>query len=368
VNIVANLPFMPAQVNTSKRLSVVLDSGAALSVVSPEVADQLDLQSSTSIEAAGMGKGASETLRLLHGATLIWGKKPDQLKLKDQTIASLPIDYIGAQTGQRADGIFGSNLFQNYRISIDYAANEVVFAPSGVPWHAPGPGIPIEVSGNVPVVEAELAAPDGSVVKAKFIVDIGTTGALILSKRFLDLHPELTAGLSWAAAPSVTAVGGTIDLKLVRLHSVRIGAFTLDGPIAAVPNEAKGLTADPKIAGTIGGDILHRFTATWDYGARKMWLVPNSRLHEVFRADASGMHLVAKGPNLRQIFIDSVLPGSAADRAGVHIGDRLEAVDGRRSTLWNAVERLMHAGSSVALSLVRNGERLRILFRLEKRI
>lgn len=360
VKMISNLPIMPGRVNGSRSLNVILDSGAALSVVSPEVANKMGLQSSTSIQAGGFGEGSDQTLRLVDSASLAWGPDDASIRLSNERIAVLPIDYIGAQIGHQIHALFGSNVFQSFRITLDYAHENVTFAPFDEPCTPDAAAIPIEIAGNVPIVEAEIAGRNGLLVKAKFVVDIGTTGAAILSKRFLDDHPALLEDAPLVVSPPFSAVGGKIESKLVRLSRLRIGGHDLDGPVAVIPDQPAGILASPGIAGLLGGEILRRFTVTWDYGSHRMWLVPNGRLHAPFEADASGLHLIAKGSKLAQIYVDAVLPRSPAALADVQVGDRIVSLNGRSQPLWGMMRDLMVPKTKVTLLVERNGKLLRI--------
>jgi len=365
IELISNLPFLPVRVNGSEVLNGILDSGAGISVVSPQHAMDLGLLSTGSVKAGGFGQGADQTLHLVEQTDLSVGTQGNELTLPHQTIAVLPIDYIGSQTGHPTDALFGSNLFKNFRITLNYARQTATFAPFGAPWHVPAVAIPIDVSGNVPIVDVTLTGENGAAVTARFVVDIGTTGALIMSRQFLDAHPQLTEGHAWVKAPSASAVGGSIDFNLIRLTGLTLGPFRLKAPIAAVPAQASGVLATPGLAGLLGGEVLNRFTVSWDYQHEQMWLVPNGRLHRLFKADASGLHLIARGTNLDEIYIDEVLPRSSADRAGLRAGDRVVEVNGRAPKLWKLGELFTHSGTTVSLSILRGSAPRRLKLHLQ---
>ena len=90
---------------------------------------------------------------------------------------------------------------------------------------------------------------------ALFIVDSGTTGAMLLSRKFLEAHPAIAAGHPYVDMPSVKAVGGTIDFQLVRITGLDLGPLHLTAPIAIVPRETAGVLAMPDLAGFIGAGI-----------------------------------------------------------------------------------------------------------------
>ncbi len=126
VQVVSNLIVMPAYVNNSDKLEAVLDTGASQNVLMPGLASKLNLHPTMTAQAKGIGKGQDETMHISSGARLAWGDNR-QLTLNDQIVAALPIDYVSQQTGQHVDAIFGSSLFQHFRIRVDYEHSEVTF-------------------------------------------------------------------------------------------------------------------------------------------------------------------------------------------------------------------------------------------------
>jgi membrane-associated protease RseP (regulator of RpoE activity) len=78
------------------------------------------------------------------------------------------------------------------------------------------------------------------------------------------------------------------------------------------------------LAGNVGGGVLERFTVTFDYPRRVMILEPNGR--EADPPDRSGMWLNAFDRAFR---VEAVTPGGPAADAGLAVGDRVLAVDGR---------------------------------------
>ncbi len=104
------LVYMQGDVNGSGPLNVILDTGSSVSIVSPQVAEAAGLTAVGSMRAAGIGKGSSQTVRLLDNCEFTWGAPKEQLRLTNQRAAILPIDFVSAEVGKRADAIFGSNL------------------------------------------------------------------------------------------------------------------------------------------------------------------------------------------------------------------------------------------------------------------
>ena len=359
--VISGLVYIQGEVNNSTPLNVILDSGASVSIVSPPLAETLRLTSTHSSEASGIAKGLDQTVHFVDDCELKWGSQASQISLLHQQSAILPIDYIAEQVGKRVDAIFGSNLFLHYTITVDYEQQRVTFTSpvSGAPIL--GTAIPVQVLSNTPFVEASIEGEDGKKVTALFLVDSGTTGAMILNKKFLESHPGLIAQTHFVDTPTVTAVGGAIHSKRVRVPHVGLGPFLFSGVVAAVPEASSGALSNATVAGFIGAGILKRFTVTWDYTGKRMVLLPNRTLSAPFETDASGLHLVSPGPQYQIVTIDSVLPGSPAAQAGLEPGDEILAVDEVSGLpLWKVSEALRKAGTSVVLTVQRKATILKI--------
>ena len=65
-------------------------------------------------------------------------------------------------------------------------------------------------------------------------------------------------------------LGHSFPIKVGYWRSVSLGPWSLPG--------ATGATG----ASAIGGQILHRFTVTFDYPHKKLWLQPNRSFHDPF--------------------------------------------------------------------------------------
>jgi predicted aspartyl protease len=367
VQVVSNLIVMPGYVNDSGKLEAVLDSGASDNVLMPNLALKLNLHPTMSAHAGGLGEGQDENMHISSGARLAWGNDR-QVALGDQNIAALPIDYVSQQTGHPVDAIFGSSLFQHFRIRVDYEHSEVTFTSGSGPSTS-GTTIPITLYAGVPFVEATFETATGEKVPARFLVDSGTTGTLILSKKFLEAHPSITKGHVLVNAPAVTAVGGSIQLELLRITGLDLGPFHLAAPIAAVPNSVVGALANNDIAGFIGAGILSRFTVDWDYARKTMTLTPNHYYGDPFEADASGLRLVAEGPVWKTIQVAAISPGSPAAEAGLKAGDILNSVDGKvPPPLFELQKLLTHPGSSISFTILRSGKQSAMTITLRRMV
>ena len=360
--VISGLVYMQGEVNSSAPLSVVLDTGSWVTIISPSVAQAVGLTSTKTTEAGGLGKGSSQTLHLLDDCELKLGNQQGEILLQHQQGAILPIDHLSAQVGKRVDVIFGSNLFLHYTVTVDYEHERTTFSLPGSGPPPLGNSIPIQILSNVPFVEATIEGEDGKKITGLFFLDSGTANAaMILNKKFLDTHPGLIAEAHVMDLPAVTAVGGAIHFKRARVTHLGLGPFRFSDVAAAVVNASSGSLSNANIAGIIGTGILKRFTVTWDYMHKLMYLLPNPKLEDPFETDASGLHLVSPGPQYQAVMIDSVLPGSPAALAGLEPGDEILTVDESSGLpLWKVSDALRKAGTSVVLTVQRETTTLKI--------
>ncbi|MFT4114355.1 PDZ domain-containing protein [Silvibacterium sp.] len=347
VELIHTLVYMPGAIGSSGPLNVILDSGSSMNIVSPDVAIKAGLTGSgITLRASGLGQGESEALRLFENADLHWGPAGHELNLTGQKGAILPIDYISEQIGRRTDALLGGDLFLRYTITVDYQHQSATFTPAKNSIHPAGTEIPLRIVSNSPFVEAVVLGDDGRAVRGLFFVDSGLTADLVLSQGFLEAHPGLITDSHFASAPAVRAVGGEVRSHLALLAGFGLGPFHFSHLVADVPASSNGLLANPAIAGIVGARLLSRFTITWDWSHKRLFLAPNENFNSPFQLATSGMHLVAPGPDYRAVVVDSVLKGSPASEAGLVLGDHIVAVNGNNDpALWQVLEALRATGS-----------------------
>jgi predicted aspartyl protease len=121
--------------------------------------------------------------------------------------------------------------------------------------------VPLIVEGNRPFIELTFRKPDGSVRKARFLIDTGGGGFLITEPLAHDL------GLTWG--PEIHEEGSKFAV-VVSAPEVSVGDFRLDlnpkrtlvliGASSSLPSTAPG-HAD----GTIPGHVLAQYDIVFDY-------------------------------------------------------------------------------------------------------
>ena len=80
--------------------------------------------------------------------------------------------------------------------------------------------------------------------------------------------------------PNVVAVGGEFSARLGRVPAVKLGGFLVSNPLTQFSQNTSGIFATPGLAGTIGAQMLERFTVILDYPHMEMILEPNEHFDE----------------------------------------------------------------------------------------
>lgn len=268
-----SLIYMQASINGSQPLWMVLDTGASVTVFDESVSKMLGIRFLGEGNVDGPGQGPNQKWTFANHTTLMFAG----IDLGDQTVATLPLEWFSRQVGRRTDGFLGSNVFRNYVVEIDYE-NQVLrlHDPEVYRYSGSGQRLPLRFIWNdIPTVHAEVVAQDGTAINGVFLVDSGATTAIWLTKAFSEAHPEVLSAQGAVEVPKVVAVGGELSARLGRVQAIKLGGFEVSMPLTQFTQNTSGIFASPCITGTIGAQMLRRFTVIFDYPHGQMILEPN---------------------------------------------------------------------------------------------
>jgi predicted aspartyl protease len=118
------LVLLQASVNAQGPFQFIVDTAAGRTVISPRLADRLNVRSEKAIVGAGVGGQIP-----LSRATL------DSLTVGDATVRDHVvviggfIDAISSAAGAEMDGIIGNNFLNQFHVTLDYPRSRLKFAP-----------------------------------------------------------------------------------------------------------------------------------------------------------------------------------------------------------------------------------------------
>jgi hypothetical protein len=183
--------------------------------------------------------------------------------------------------------------------------------------------VPFRLAGFIPVVPMTV---DGR-YSGEFRIDVGSSSTVDLHTPFVKRH-----GLLAKAKPSIEVMGGgfggTFSSRMTRMRSMTLGPFTWKQPLVTLSTGETGMLASEDYAGNIGNQILDRFTVTFDYDRRELWLEPGTSAQKRDRFSRLGAQLMRLDGVIK---VGQLLPGSPAERAGMHELDEVVTIDGKPS-------------------------------------
>lgn len=296
----------------------IFDSGG-VAIVSPEVAHELGLKiTGTSTGGSGVGENTVE-----RGATNIAEVKVGSLSLTDidfGVISFADTKYVfGAN---RIDGVIGYPLFKRFVVKIDYEARRLTFTePSAFAYHGSGTTVQLDFDGHLPLVNGSI---DG--VPGIFVIDTGARSALLLYGPFTEKN-NLRAKYK-ASLEGVTGwgIGGPVRSQLARVNSLMLGAVEVHNLVARLSLQRSGALASSDRAALVGPDVLKQFTTTFDYTRKQLIFEKNSNYGKADSYDRAGMWFGQEGDHFEVI---DVIAGGPASEAGIKVGDRIVAIDGK---------------------------------------
>ena len=149
------------------------------------------------------------------------------------------------------------------------------------------------------------------------MLDTGSALALVLEPEFVA-KSHAVASVPKTIELRLGGVGGQSFQPCGRIERLELGPYALERPVAVMPRPGPGHTSVPGSIGNIGGDVLQRFRATFDYPHARLYLVPGPSFARPFEADMTGLTLGVKPAG--EIAVVRVEPGSPAAEKGIAAG------------------------------------------------
>ncbi|HLX26465.1 MAG TPA: aspartyl protease family protein [Candidatus Cybelea sp.] len=338
-----NHVYLDVMLNGKGPYHFIFDSGGS-NVVDPAVAKEIGAFGAGSAQGSGVGS-QTESLSFAHVATLQVG----DAVLKNQFFGVAPTRLgFGVSAGRPVDGLIGWEVLARYITTFNYADKQVVLGMPGATQPPAGAHVvPFVLYGTQPQIACTI---DG--IPAECTIDTGARDTITFMTPFLTAHPEVVPATTTAIGVDGFGFGGPALGKLGRVTQIGIGDLQLTNLIGDYSTQKAGALAAPFVGANIGGNLLRRFTVTFDYYNGTMALVPNDAFKEADWYERSGLFLVRRGD---AVLVVDARPGTPAADAGIARGDVITAVNGTptKTMLLGDVRNLLAqpAGSIVTLTL-----------------
>ena len=347
-------------VNNSRPLSFVLDTGDQFAIINLDRAKEMGLKLQGEIHMGGAGAAISTGSFVRDSSFTIPGFPGFSQPLN----AALPIGRMAPRFGQDFDGIIGSEFIRQFVLELDYQARVIrLYDRDKFNYTGPGQSIPITFnSGGHPIIEGEVTPVGSAPVTGKFVLDVGSGGALALYSPFVTGHNLLGANLPTIKAIGVGGAGGEVSARIGRVSELKIGAFKISRPITLFAEDKVGAFASPALVGNIGQQIAGKFRLFFDYSHKRIIFEPNNSFAERFDRAFGGLSIVAEGSDYRTFRIADVLEDSPGTEAGLQRDDVITAIDGKAAaelSLTKVLE-LFERPVAYKLTVRRGGQTLQV--------
>lgn len=346
--------YVPAVVNSDSTW-LLLDTGLSFTGLDRDWA-----------RAIGAIPATADTI----SATVLSRLQLGDLDLRDLPVALYALRRVSEASGRAQHGLLGNDLLQGFTVDIDYRARRVRFLEgTGYRYRGHGMIVPFTAEADLPLLHGQLTVRGRRPIPARLLLDTGASGlCLILTTPFVERY-ELSRISPALEAPIGTGLAGDLHGTIVRLQELRLGGLKVRSPTAGLGGEHKGFLARTDIDGVIGEAVFEDSRLIVDYARNRVILEPSRDASAHCDFDQSGLRLVARGPGLRHVVVDYVLPRSPAADADLRVGDELLLVDGRRvadTDLGTVRELLRVDGARRRLVVLRDADTIRVSLELRR--
>jgi len=258
------LILLPVQVNDRGPFDFILDTGAGTSLLSTEVAKELDIKVIGLKEGQSAGGEVSVSLAKVDSLTVA------ETKLEDVDVGIVDLGHIAKTIGARIDGDLGYNFLKHFRVTIDYLDSLLRLEdPKGLDSFACGTmtETPIRLANPAkPLILVEIHANGRG--PFQFAIDTGTSTTVIA--------PELAQVLGVQTSPvGAGATGGApVDFFAGSLQSFQLGGARIDNMAVVVADFFTMLNSaiGAKLDGIVGYNFLRNYKVVIDYPGETLTL------------------------------------------------------------------------------------------------
>lgn len=331
--------YVPARVN-GRDAAVLLDTGAAWTVIDKRFAEKLGLKSSGYRTTRGTGGTAPSQYG--YGISIDLG----HLRLRNVTVLVMDLSDVERRLGISLPVIVGPEAFATVITDLDIPAKTVTFWERGG-WNPPAGAARLSATA-VGTVRAVPISIEGR-APAPFLLDIGNGRAPLQIHAHYAKEQNLLQGRRTSTMIS-GAIGGERPVPVARLREIKFGGETLRDIPAQFPPDDGSAASDRGFAGNLGMPVLGRFRLITDFSDNALWVVPSKGLGAEFARDRSGITFSRSESGLTIVMI-----GGPATKSGLSVGDTIVAVR-EQGKSWQSVDKSLawntgRSGSAVQLKL-----------------
>lgn len=371
IEIYNNLVVVPMILNNQLPLKFILDTGVRTSILTEKAySDILNLQYSRKYTIAGPGGEKLVDAYVTNNVSLdmpgVQGRGHAMLVL-DQDYLELR-NYLGTDV----HGIMGYELFSRFIIEVDYERKTLtLMLPERFREKKKFQWLPIHIEDTKPYLTVSLEMNDTTTLSAKLLIDSGASHGLFLET---SSNPKIRVPEKNVTSIIGRGLGGVIMGQIGKINSLNLGKYKISNVLTNFPDpnaymDTLKTSRSVFRNGSIGGEILSRFTVIYNFPGERVYFKKNSQYKKDFYYSLSGLTIRAKGARLKNFEITNIRANSTSQQADVQVGDRILSVNGISvSDLdLNSISGFLNSkpGRRITLQIERSGVKIKRQFRLE---
>jgi hypothetical protein len=327
-------------------LNFILDTGSGGISLDSSTCAKLNLVPSYS-DTMVTGMGSSHKAKFVYDQKLLLpGLKIDNLDFHVNDY-----DVLTSVYGEKIDGIIGYSFFKQFIVKIDFDTLDIeVYQPGEIKY--PKQGTLLRPAFTALPIQ-NVTVKDGRKLDFNFYFDTGAGLCFLMSEAFAKDSAVLSSKRK-PVSTQAEGMGGKLQMQVSVVKMVQIGHYKFRNVPTYIFKDEYNVTSYPFVGGLIGNDLLRRFNIVVNYPQREIHLSPNNHFFEPFDYAYTGMATYFLNG---KIFVEDIMPGSPAEKAGLKVNDVLIAVGNSFSNnIMQYKTILQTANEKIGIIVNRNGE------------
>ena len=332
---VGNLIIVPISNNGSIPLNFALDTGSPYTIITNlNAIRHFQLKKGNSITISGLGKDIQNLEAYLSKNNHIQIGKAHS-ETSDIVLLFEEGFDLSSRFGIPIYGILGYDVLKDFVVKINYTQKRIRFYQPDY-FHAKlrtqkYESIPLEIKGKKPYLKLESQIND-TTIALNLLIDTGSSEALWLFEKpeeeILIKPPFIEDYLGYG-------LNGEIHGKKTRIQKLKLGHYELEKLTTSFPDSTSiSNIASNNRNGTIGSEVLRRFTTIYDYQNRKLYLKKNKYFKDEFHYNLAGLELYQPYPDLPYLEVAYIRKDSPADKAGIKKGDAIRYINDKKISVF----------------------------------
>jgi len=355
----SNLIVLPVMVNGQGPYNFILDTGSKSGVIfDKNILDSTRLESARKVPIYDENEEKITDLLVVNQIEVAFG----EVTGTNQSMLVFQENNLDIKNtlGVEATGVLGSEVFNRFVVEVNYIDKSITLhEPEAFKRPSGYFQLDIDVKDLRPFTSIKIKQKKMEPVSVNVLIDTGTSSALFLDE---ENNEEIILPETVIDHTVGRGLKGNIKGKVGRTKKVRIGKYRFKNVVTSFPEdwqvqkEIEGPNISLQRGGTIGSDVLSRFSVIYHYLDEVIYLRPNNKYANPFKFNTLGLRVFAMGEDLKDFYVSEVIIGSPSAKAGVQVGDQIIAVNGKpiSSFKFSEINSIIRADPRTKTKLILN--------------